>query len=290
MQSNVIETFGTIDGEIEQNGFAVRTHDQLPEAEYHARPEWSKSQFALLPEEPELFWGRHIMHFPDWKLEETPQMRLGTAVHEAVLLQREVRVIPASVLTSNGQRRGKAWEEFQAEHAGETWLREAEAEPAKNAVDAVLKRKYARRLLEAPGESELSIFWIDELTGLRLRGRLDRRCHIGNGIILDLKTSNDPTPYGFPWKCLDLKYDVQAATYMDGHDQIYGPAESFVFIAVEVQPPYRCRIHEASEEFLSLGFSKFKESLIDLKDRLERDAWETTDAESVHTLRLPQKK
>jgi RecB family exonuclease len=289
----IVETIADpITEELEREGVAFRTHDQLPEWLYHGRPEWSKSQFGLLPEEPELFYGRHILKLPDWQLEESPQMRLGTAVHEAVLLKQDVKIIPADVLSKSGSRAGAAWKQFEEEHAGEVWLRESEADPVKRAVEAVRKRKFARRLLEAEGESELSIFWKDELTNLPLRGRIDRLCKIGSGIVLDLKTANDPTSAGFPWKCLDLKYDVQAATYMYGATQVFGVVpDCVVFIAVEVSPPYRCRIHEASQDdLLTPGYIKMKEALLDLQFRLESNNWETADAESVHTLRLPKPK
>jgi hypothetical protein len=284
------ETVDPIVTEVEANGVATRTVADLPDEIYHHRPEWSVSQLKLLPEEPEMFWGRHIAHLEDFQLKESPQMRLGTAVHEALLQGMDLRIIPRNVLSKSGSRAGGEWKAFAEEHAGESWLKEDEAEPAQCALESVRKDRKARALLELPGDAELAVFWRDEFTSLPMRGRLDRLVRVGGGLVLDLKTANDPTEYGFPFACLDRKYHVQAACYMEAAENVTGTQpEAFLFIAVQVEAPYICRVYSCRREMLELGFTRLRESLADLKARLDSDDWHGRGYQEVTLLDLPQK-
>ncbi len=278
--------------ELDREGTAERTCGELLEALYHSRPEWSVSQFKMLAEpnpEPELFWGRHVAKFEDWQLKITPAMQMGSAIHEAILQKHELRIIPADVLASNGQKRGKAWEEFAAEHQGQVWLKEEEAEPARNGIDAFWKNKKAAALLN-DGLAEHSLFWYDEMTGLPLRCRIDFFSNVGNGVAVDLKVTTSPTPYDFPWKCLDLKYHIQAATYLYGIDKAWKrKPDYFMFITLEPEPPYRCCVHVCREEMLDLGYTRMKEALLELKERRESGNWHSLWHNKVNALDLPKK-
>lgn len=277
--------------ELDREGTAERTCDELPEALYHARPEWSVSQFKILPEEPEMFWGRHLAQLPDWQVKETPSMVMGSAIHAFVLQRRNLNIIPREVLSSSGSKAGKEWKEFEAAHVGEAWLKESDAEPALSTLKAIREHPKANELLGQKGLAEHSIFWVDELTGLRLRGRLDFYIpNLGNGIIVDLKCTTAAMPDTFPWKCYDLRYHVQAATYLYGATQVFGKTpDAFVFITAEVEPPYRCRVYQTHHDMIDLGWTTMKENLLDLKERLQKNDWNSRGHNCILKLDLPKK-
>ena len=289
-ERTICEPIDAVASDLEANGFSVRTIEQMPDAAYRAWPAWSVSQFKMLPDEPELFWGRYVAKLPDYQMKPSPQMALGTAVHECLLQGIEPNVIPDSVLSKSGSKAGGAWKEFAAEHAGETWLKAEEAEPIKRCIASVMDNRKARALLELPGDNELAIFWRDEYTGLTLKGRMDRLIRVGNGLVLDLKTANDPTETGFPFACLDRKYHIQAATYSEAAQYALGqPPEGFLFIAVQVEAPYICQVYTCAQEMLNLGYTREREALTDLDQRLKDGNWHRSGHGLVNRLDLPKR-
>jgi hypothetical protein len=279
-----------ITAEVEANGVAIRKITELSEADYRARPEHSVSEVKLLPDEPELYYGRYVAKLPDYQLEPSPQMIKGTAVHEAVLQNIPLRIIPDRVLSKDGARRGAAWNEFRAEHLGEAWLKASEAEPLNRSIDSIYANKQARALLEKPGDCELSIFRRDEFTGLSLKHRLDKLVRVGSGIVLDVKTTNDPTDRGFPYACLDRKYHIQAAAYFEAAEEATGDVpEAFIFIAVQVEVPYICQVYTCDRELLDLGAIKWHESLLDLDTRTKISDWHRAGHGHLNILNLPKK-
>lgn len=286
------ETPDPITAEIDANGVARRSADQLADAIYHQRPEWSYSQVKLLTEEPELLYGRHIAKWADYQIEPGPKMLLGSATHDAVLRNIPLPIIPAEVLTANGQRRGKAWEAWSAAHADETWIKESEAAPARAMLASINNHRKARMLLDLPGESELALFWTHEYTGLRLRGKLDRLVDFGDGkAIIDLKCTADPSPEKFCWTCLDFRYHYQVAMYRDAVVNVIGcdPPPTFIFIVVGYDPPYRVCVYTAEEEMVSLGTIRVNEALLDLSQRLQHDDWDDAYHDRILPLSLPAK-
>ena len=293
MSTDTFTAADPLTADLESDGSAERRIDELSEEAYRARPEWSVSAFKMLAEpepQPELFWGRYIAKLPDFQMEPSPQMQKGTAIHDAILQGRDINVIPREVLSSNVARQGNTWKQFAKDHEGEVWLKEDEAAPMRNAIASVFANSHARKLLELEGQAEHALFWTDEYTGLRLRGRIDRICKVGNGVVIDLKTAANPDYIGFSFACLDHKYHIQAATYMYAYEQVYGELpEEFVFIVVQLDAPYKCIVYRADREMLELGYIRMKEALTDLKARLESGNWYGPEHNRVISLSLPKK-
>jgi len=284
------EPVDDIAAEVDSKGVAVRTIKELSETAYRARPEHSVSEIKLVPDEPELYWGRYIAKLEEYQVTITPQIARGTAIHEAVLQGIPPKIIPRDVLSKSGARQGNTWKDFAEEHAGEVWLKEDEAEPLKRAIESIHNHKQARAILEQPGECELSIFRRDEYTGLPLKHRLDKLAKAGGGIVVDLKSANDPTELGFPFACLDRKYHIQAAAYFEAAEEATGQTpEAFMFIAVQVEPPYICEVHQCTEEMMQFGFTKWREALQDLDIRLKSGDWHRPTHGHINRLNLPRR-
>jgi hypothetical protein len=173
---------------------------------------------------------------------ETAAMRLGSLVHFLVLggHRRFVRY--------DGQRRGKEWAAFEAEHAGPdvTILTATEWDPAEPMAEAVRNDPIAAPLLS--GLAEGTVRW--KLSGRDCRGSPD----IFGRVQVDLKTTPDASPGWFTRHAMKLGYCAQAAWYADGCEAAgLAKRERVSIIAVEKKPPYAPTVFDLSERALDLG-------------------------------------
>ena len=134
----------------------------------------------------------------------------------------------------------------------------------------------AKLLLSGEGPTrELSVYW-NERVGPSVRfPELSRtvlcRCRpdllippqsVGNGggIVVDLKTTRDASPAGFKKSVRMFRYDVQAAWYLDGVNKGFAKGEemftTFIFIAVEKEPPYGVAVYQLDEDDVQKGRDK----------------------------------
>lgn len=111
--------------------------------------------------------------------------------------------------------------------------------------ESALAHPFARKLLEADGDVEPSIYWIDPETGVLCRCRPDKVVRLGSmRIVLDVKTTADIDRFGSSLE--DYRYYVQDPFYSEGYTQHFGaPPDAFVFLVVSTQRsagryPVRC--------------------------------------------------
>lgn len=85
------------------------------------------------------------------------------------------------------------------------------------------------------------------------------------GLIIDLKTTTDATPWGFKWSAKKFNYHLQARHYLDVANKIAGEKKynNFLFVAVEKSSPYNAYIHECSPGVLEQA-GELKEQALDL--------------------------
>lgn len=257
----------------------------MTDKEYFDHPAWNHSAVKLLPNEPELFYGRHIAKV--WPFEPTAEMDLGTILHGAVLLGEPLPIIPASALNGDGHRKGAQWKEWKDSHPGPA-LTEKEAEPLAAMLASVRGNAYAVKLLDAMGRTEEALFSTDA-TGLPLKGKVDKIAQFGvDSVLVDLKTTKDPSPDGFAKACATFAYHRQAAWYLDLAERNDIDAEAFLFIAVRNVAPYECVVYECSGEMIEQGRNENRAALDDLWRRLETNDWHSASHGKVNILDLPK--
>jgi exodeoxyribonuclease VIII len=230
----------------------------LTNAEYHARPEISKSGLDQLRRSPLHYWNRYLN--PDRLIEPpTEAMVLGSALHARVLephlFDDEYIVAPQGIdrRTKEGKLR---WADFEAQAEGRTVLKAEDAARIEAMAAAVHQHPAARTILRLPGKCEQSYFWTDEATGVACKCRPD--WHSDNRkLIADVKTTDDASPRGFIRSVMKYRYHVQAAFYSQGIG-----AEEFLFIAVEKKPPFAVAVYATPPDLIERGA---KEALQDLR-------------------------
>ncbi len=116
------------------------------------------------------------------------------------------------------------------------------------------------------GYCELSFFWIDKTTGLRLKCRPDYlRPDIP--MIFDYKTTKNHTEAGFPKEIANFLYHFQAAIYLEGVEKCTGlkfdreSAEAWSFIAIANTPPYETGFYRLKVLSLTEGEFLFRKVL-----------------------------
>lgn len=234
----------------------------LPEAEYHARPELSSTEARLILESPAKY---------RWKKDNPPliddsiKFDIGTAVHTKVLgTGAKTIVYPEEHLTPSGKPSEK--KETLA------WLTEQRTNglvpvtPAWNVAveamaEAVLAHPGARQLLTQPGASEVSVFGEDPITQTPCRGRFDflpTDFTLGapSRVAVDLKTALDASPNGFTKSIANYNYDVQAIWYLDILRWATGEDAEMIFVAVEKEPPYLVGVYQLPTMWKEMGATK----------------------------------
>lgn len=235
----------------------------------------SRSDLMLLRRSP-----MHYKYAHDNPTEDTsPALEFGTALHCYVLEPERFR--QEYIVYGKIDRRTKEGKTQLAEieASGKTPIYEGDVETIINMAESIKSNHYAVRLLA--GEKEVSYFWEDPATGIKLKCRPDCRTDLGElGVIVDLKTTRNAETESFMRSCIDYGYDLQAAMYKQGVERIEGKPHRFVFIAVEKEPPYACNVLEADELMIRKGDDDLRKYLETLAECHRTDNWYGYNGES----------
>ena len=180
---------------------------------------------------------------------------VGSAIHlfllENAKFKDRVVEIPTEVLASNGAKSGNKWKEFEAANEKKILLKTAEMQSVLACVESIMQHPSAMEILAAPAHIEQ--FVEAEIFGIKARGIPDI-CLQRGGVVVDVKSTSMVDEYEFRSQVKKLGYHIQAAWYLELCSTFYGKRYSqFVFIAVETEPPYRCRCYYLDEAFLQEG-------------------------------------
>jgi hypothetical protein len=222
--------------------------------------------------------------------EETPAMILGGAFH-SLLLEGEVAFSYRFAVADAVDKRtkeGKAWwAKFQADNPDKTIISKDDLDNMQEMANAVIKHPFAIKCL-AEGRSEMSVFWVDEETGLYCKCRPDRIPDGDHGVIVDVKTTQNADKRAFAHTVNRYGYDRQAAFYIDGFNaECSAKVDAFIFIAVEKDPPYKVGCYTLSEGDISVGRTKYRELIAKERVCRENGEWPHYDDEGLVELWMP---
>lgn len=263
----------------------ARIIENMPEAEYHARPEVSKHDLDLILKAPALYRDRK-----DNPEEPDEEMNFGSLVHLAVLepdrLESAVAYLPKnapkrpSLRQINAEKKGDAtiksiafWEEFRESTEGKQIVTVASMDKARGIRDSLYRNPSTAQFLNAIGLREPSLFW--EMNGVNCRARLDL---LLDGVIPDLKTCGDATRRGFEREIGQRGYHRQGAMYLDAAKAVGRPAKDFVFLAVETVRPYLCTFHILGKTSIEIGRVENQRGLNSYKNAVETGVWSGLNA------------
>ena len=254
----------------------------MTNSEYHANKAVSKSDLDLINRSP-----LHYINAVENPKEQTESMLFGSVVHKLVL---EPETFAAEYIAApkcdRRTKEGKArWQEFIDNITTETVISEEMLTEATAVAEAVRKNPVADKLLKG-GKSEESYFWTDSVTGIECKCRPDYLRP--DGIVVDLKTTENASPEKFVKSAYDYRYYVQAWWYLHGLKQCGINAHDFIFIAVEKKPPYAVCVYAADDLMLQLGEREAVKNLHTYAECEKSGIWYGYEKEpEIHSLSLP---
>jgi hypothetical protein len=174
--------------------------------------------------------------------------------------------------------------------------------------DAIHAHPAASKLLTGcKGVAEYSAYAHDPLTGVLRRVRPDFWRF--DGIVVDLKTTEDASPEAFARSIANYGYDMQHAYYLDtlalaleqsARDTGAGgcdfdmrttkrpdSAKQFVFVVVEKKPPHAVAVYVLDDESVAIGRAKYHDALTTYSECDLRGEWPGY-GEAVQMIALPQ--
>lgn len=250
---------------------------------YHALDAVGKSDLDLIARSPMHY--RSTLHCSP----ESPAMRIGSAVHCAVLeperFAREYMAAPSIDRRTKAGKEQAAEIEMQAAQEGKRVLPIDEYEMVADVAYVVRHHPRVSSMLSA-GQPEVSALWKNDEFGVRCRARFD--WITPEGWLLDLKTTQDASPSAFAKSCAAFRYHVQAAWYLDGYLAATSDMpQGFIFIAVEKTPPYAVALYELDADAVDLGRALARRDLARYANAREFDSWPGYP-ENVQSLSLPR--
>lgn len=204
-------------------------YPKLSNQAYHTGLGISKSILDLAHKSPALvLWNRQAPRDE----QATGAVDIGDAFH-ALLLEPH-RYQAEYITAPNVDRRTKAGKEEYAEFIDEARGRKVlDADDARKLLlmrESALAHPFARQLVEAEGDVEASIYWIDPDTGMLCRCRPDKLVP-SLRLIVDVKSCADVAR--FETSVNDYRYHVQDAFYTEGYTRHFGePPAAFLFLVV----------------------------------------------------------
>lgn len=192
-------------------------------------------------------FARAPVHFLEARAVETvptPDMERGSGVHAVVLGTSKVTAYPGK------QRRGKEWEAFEAEHAGEVIVTAAAYERVMGMAEAIWSDKQAMDLLFRQGTVAEKTLLFDHM-GKHCRATPDVR---HPDYIVEVKSSSTTEPEKFTWQCQRMLYHAQLAFYLTAAKAAGVPtARDAYVVGVESAAPYPVTILRLSERTIDQG-------------------------------------
>lgn len=246
-------------------------HD-LPEQDYHSRPELSSTGARRLLDSPARF-----RYYEDHPQPHKAAFDLGSAAHTKILGVGSSTVeYPARFLTASGNlttRRDMAdliteWMNEQRS-AGLIPIGADDARRVDAMAEAVLADTDARQVLESIEGREVSI--IQDVTGVPCRARFDMYDGFNAG---DLKTARDASPRGFNRSVGSYGYHIQQAFYSDVHYAETGDQlRSFKFIVVEAAAPHLVGVYDLDPMWMDIAAGKVFNARETYKRCVETNEW-----------------
>lgn len=216
----------------------------------------------------------------------TPTFDLGHALH-TLALGKGPEIV---VVDAKSWQAGAAAEARKHAHAaGNTPILTKEYETAKTMARNIREHPIAGKLLDPDNcDAEVSGWWTDPLTGIRLRWRPDG-IHHGKSrkILVDVKSSKDASPAGFPKSIAEYHYHQQQAWYIDGAiANGLDPNPLFVFIAVDKSAPYDVAVHECEPADVDRGRALNRKAIDIYAECRATNEWPGYPA-VIHTAEFP---
>ena len=271
-------------------------------SDYHSIKALSNSSLSVLKRSPTEFYKRFITG--EMKGQESEAMLLGSAVHMLALeperFDAEYVVLDGPINPQTGKPYGRDTKKFTQ------WL---DAEMMQQCRKILIREEFAESLAIAKAfqahptiaaimalraeklfESEYAMLWVeDDGSELDLKCKIDFVCP-SERLIVDLKTTSDPSPYAWSWSAEDFGYHRQAAIYSDAMEAKYGEPFRFLFGVVRSKEPYEAAVYELDAESIQRGRVEYEALIEEYIDRKASNDWLSDWQRGVFSINVPTRR
>jgi exodeoxyribonuclease VIII len=247
--------------------YAHGIHENLSNEEYHASQPIGSTGLKRILQSPAHF------KYPN-PFNATRAKEIGTAIHCAILeperFEADYRIVECDARTSPFYK--AACKDVPKDRV----LTSLEYENVAGMKRGVMRNPKTRKLIEAPGRYELSLFTRDPETGVDVKVRYDKLT-VG-GMPIDLKKTQEASRDKFSRTIHSYGYHVSAAIYMDAWQWQFGETLDVMrWIAVEEQSPHTAMRYMPDADSLMIGRALYREALQIYANCLDRDEWPSYD-------------
>lgn len=248
----------------------------MPIDVYHKHPALSESGLKTLLDCPARYYYKYLSG--DYEPKEKPSFKIGKACHKYILegeqaFFKEYWHNPYSDYTKTEIVR-ILQERFQYDASIKNYplidlmdmlltadgierkpihLNQNELNQVIGTARAIKHHKKAYSAFQQEGESEVSIFWEDEETGLMLKCRPDYLPY-DHLLVPDYKTCQSVNPEKFYGDFITYGYHIESAMYQKGIKAVFDDdVETFFFVAQEKEPPFITQVYVPDNEIVIYG-------------------------------------
>jgi len=275
---------------------------------YHAIKALSNSSLSVLNRSPAEFYKRFVTG--EMKGQETDAMLLGSAVHMLALeperFDAEYVVLDGPINPTTRKPYGRDTKAF------ERWMLDQLGAGNTNGIGSrkiLIREEFADSLAIAKAfQSHPTIAAImasraeklfESEYAMEYEGscnfRVDLKCKIdfvcpSERLIIDLKTSHEPSPYTWSWHAEDFGYHRQAAIYSDAMEAKYGEPFRFYFGVVRSKQPHEAAVYELDAESINRGRSEYEALIEEYIDRKAENNWLSEWQRGVFPINVPARR
>ena len=259
---------------------------------YFDNPAMSQSKLKDLKRSPRHFWAKHIAKLTNEK--DTDAMRFGRLLHLYIFEPQKFK--DSFVVIPNIDRRTKKgkdeYNELVKNSIDKIVITDSEIWTLKEIKESILNKKTAKILLKN-GLAEHELYWTDEDTQVNCKAKLDyfiEPCDLyPNGLVIDLKTTQNASVEEFSKTIYNFGYYHQVAFYCSAVKQIYKTDDypAFIFMSAEKEAPYECAFFTADQVTLNIGLSENENLLRLYRECVQNDRWFGYE-DKVNEISLPQ--
>ncbi len=269
--------------------------------DYHAIKALSNSSLSVLKRSPTEFHKRFITG--EMKGQESDAMLLGSAVHMLALeperFDAEYIVLDGPINPQTGKPYGRDTKKFK------DWLDSLAIEPNRHVL---ISSEFAESLAIAKAfqahptiaaimasraeklfESEYAMEYEIGDDKVEMKCKIDFVCP-AERLIIDLKTTSDPSPYAWSWSAEDFGYHRQAAIYSDAMEAKYGGDFRFFFGVVRSKEPYEAAVYELDAESIQRGSEEYSALIQEYVDRKAKNDWLSEWQRGVFSINVPTRR
>lgn len=220
---------------------------------------------------------------------DTPAKVFGRAYHDRVLLPElffsryvgEPASAPARPTeamrnaknpNASSIERVEFWNRWDAENDGKIVLSSGDFALIDAMHSALMRDPDIADIISDDGDSEVTLRWVDEESGLSCKARADR-WNRRRRRMADLKTTEDAGEIAFGRSVVNYGYDITHAHYSEGARACGEPIEKYVIIAQEKTFPFLAALYELDAQAEARGYEIRGRGMATMAECLASNTW-----------------